>query len=150
MTCFHWQIICGPDLQFYEIISRWPGATNENKIFNISEIHQRFDYNKMEGILLANCNYVNSSFVLTPINVVTHEKQMKYNEAHMRTYAIWDAINLWKRRFKCLQTLLNHKEGRYTFNESCPAHLDVFLSFSYFSLQIQFKQSFVHVLHFIT
>lgn len=103
--------MCGPDLQFYEIISRWPGATHENKIFNISEIHQRFDYNKMDGILLANCNYATNGFVFTPIELVTQQKQMKYNEAHMRTYAIWDAINLWKRRFKCLQTLLNHKEG---------------------------------------
>lgn len=60
---------------------------------------------------MANCNYATNGFVFTPIELVTQQKQMKYNEAHMRTYAIWDAINLWKRRFKCLQTLLNHKEG---------------------------------------
>lgn len=69
---------------------------------------------------MANCNYVNSGFVFTPVNVVTHEKEMKFNEAHMRTYAIWDAINLWKRRFKCLQTLLNHKEGRRLIHLAWP------------------------------
>lgn len=105
------QIVCGPDLQFFEIISRWPGATQENKIFNISEIHQRFEYHKMDGILLADCNYSNRTFVLTPVEVVRHHKQIKFNEAHSRTYAVKDAVDLWKRRFKCLQTVLNHKEG---------------------------------------
>lgn len=65
----------------------------------------------MEGILLANCNYANSGFVYTPVEVVTNQPQLRYNEAHSRTYVVWDAINLWKRRFKCLQTLFNHKEG---------------------------------------
>lgn len=105
------QIVCGPDLQFFEIISRWPGATQENKIFNISEIHQRFEYHKMDGILLADCNYSNRTFVLTPVEVVRHHKQIKFNEAHSRTYAVKDAVDLWKRRFRCLQTVLNHKEG---------------------------------------
>lgn len=66
----------------------------------------------MDGILLANTNYANNGFVYTPVEMVVNQPQVKYNQAHMRTYAVGDAINLWKRRFQCLQTLLNHKEGK--------------------------------------
>lgn len=109
------QIICGPNLEFFEIISRWPGATHENKIFNISEIHQRFEYNKMDGVLLADYHYANRNFVLAPVEVPRNHRDARYNEAHRRTYAISDAVDLWKRRFKCLQTVLNHKEGMIVF-----------------------------------
>lgn len=106
-------MICGPDLEFYEIISRWPGATHENKIFNISEIHQRFEYNQMDGggVLLANRNYTVRNFVLTPVENPMNVKEWQYNAAHKLTYLIPKAINIWKKRFKCLQTVLNHKEG---------------------------------------
>lgn len=109
------QIICGPDLEFFEIISRWPGATNENKIFNISEIHQRFEYNQMDGILLADKNYTIRNFVLTPVEHPMSVKDWQYNEAHSNAYVIPEAIDIWKKRFKCLQTVLNNREGKFNF-----------------------------------
>ncbi|XP_037025586.1 protein ALP1-like isoform X3 [Bradysia coprophila] len=104
---------CGPDLQFYELISRWPGATQENKIFNISEIHQKFQFNQLEGILLADHNYPASNlipFVMTPVDPPRNVQDCMYNDSHKRTYNIEKAVKLWKQRFKCLQTVLNNKE----------------------------------------
>lgn len=107
----HFQLICGPDLEFFEVISRWPGASNANKIFNISEMYQRFEYNKMEGVLLASNQYACSNFVLTPIAVPHSSQEIRFNEAHERCYLLPKAVELWKTRFKCLQKVLHHKEG---------------------------------------
>lgn len=107
----HLQIVCGPDFEFYEMISRWPGATHENKIFNISEVYQRFEYNQIGGVLLADHNYNTRSFVMTPIDSPHTANEWRYNEAHSGTYTVPAAIDLWKRRFKCLQTVINNAEG---------------------------------------
>lgn len=101
-------------MEFFEMISRWPGATNENKIFNISEMHQRFEYNQLDGILLASKWYANRNFILTPVEHPKNVKEWQFNEAHRVTYNIFETVELWKRRFKCLQTVLNNKEGSLT------------------------------------
>lgn len=107
----HCQIITGTNLEFYDIISRWPGSTNENKIFSISEARQRFEYHQLEGVLLAPVNYAPNSFVMTPIlNLRSNVAEWKYNDAHRKTYSGQISIDLWKRRFKCLQIILNNKE----------------------------------------
>lgn len=93
------------------MISRWPGATHENKIFNISEVYQRFEYNQIGGVLLADHNYNTRSFVMTPIDSPRTANEWRYNEAHRATYTVPDAIELWKRRFKCLQNVINNAEG---------------------------------------
>lgn len=129
-------MVCGPDLQFYELISRWPGATQENKIFNISEIHQKFQFNQLDGVLLADNNYPISNFVMTPVEHPRNVQDCMYNDCHKKTYNIDRAVKLWKQRFKCLQTVLNNKEGNtrrrvqqpnfneisYTFSQLCRYH----------------------------
>lgn len=111
--------ISGPNLEFYEIISRWPGASHENKIFNLTEVFQRFEYtNKMEGVLLANERYVCTNFVLTPIEDAVEINDIRYNEAHRATYNFPKTIQLLKQRFKCLQTVLCHSEGKIFISES--------------------------------
>lgn len=106
----------GPDLQFYEIISRWPGASHENKIFNLSEMFQRFEFTtKMDGILLANERYSCTNYVMTPLdrwNESEHETYLKYNLAHRKTYNFFDAIKLLKGRFRCLQNVLAFQDGK--------------------------------------
>ncbi|KAJ6648288.1 putative protein arginine N-methyltransferase 6.1 [Pseudolycoriella hygida] len=103
-------MVCGPDLSFYELISRWPGATQENKIFNISEIHQKFQFNQLEGVLLADNNYPMSNFVMTPVEQPRNVEDCMYNDCHKNTYNIDKVVKLWKQRFKCLQGVLNNKE----------------------------------------
>lgn len=120
---------CGPDLQFYELISRWPGATQENKIFSISEIHQKFQFNQLDGVLLADNNYPMSSFVMTPVDQPRSVQDCMYNDCHKSTNNIERVIKLWKQRFKCLQTVLNNKEGM-SIRILCPS-LE-----SYFDLSI--------------
>lgn len=77
-------------------------------------MHQRFEYNQMDGgVMLADKNYTLRSFVLTPVECPRDVKEWRYNEAHKKTYIVPDAVDVWKKRFKCLQTVLNNKEGIY-------------------------------------
>lgn len=109
----------GPNLEFYEIISRWPGASHENKIFNLSEMYQRFEFTtKMDGVLLANERYSCTNFVMTPIEVCGEsnhdnlDKYQRYNEAHKKTYTFCDAVEVLKGRFRCLQNVLAVHDGK--------------------------------------
>lgn len=115
-------MVCGPDLRFFEMISRWPGGTHENKIFNISKMYQRFEYQQLQQppavtdencavVLLADRNYSSRPFVMVPVEQPRNAAELKYNEAHAKTYVVPEAVALWKRRFVCLQTVLNNKEG---------------------------------------
>lgn len=102
----------GPDLEFFEIITRWPGASHENKIFNLSEMFQRFEFSgKMDGILLANERYSCTNYVMTPVEV-PKLNEIRYNAAHKKTYNFLDAIRLLKSRFKCLQNVLAFQDGK--------------------------------------
>lgn len=111
----------GPNLEFYEIITRWPGASHENKIFNLSEMYQRFEFTtKMDGVLLANERYSCTNFVMTPIEVANEPNQTldskyrRYNAAHRKTYSFFEAIKLLKGRFRCLQNVLACQDGEFT------------------------------------
>lgn len=104
-------MICGPDNEFLELISRWPGGTHESKIFNISEFYQKLEYQHIEGVLLADNNYMSSRFLMTPVTSPSCSSEVEFNKAHQATYNTPPAIELWKRRFKCLQCILHNKEG---------------------------------------
>lgn len=107
--------LCGPKKEFFEIITRWPGSSNENNIFNLSEFNQKLESNRYgETYVLANEHYSCSGFVLTPI---VNENAMcpsaiQYNESHKLTYIFPQTIELFKRRFQCLTTVLRCKDGK--------------------------------------
>ena len=46
------QAICDPDLRFTNIVNRWPGPTNDSRVFNESEVRARFHSGEYRGILL--------------------------------------------------------------------------------------------------
>lgn len=74
-------------------------------------MHQRFEYNQIEGVVLADKNYTLRPFVMIPVEQPSNINEWQYNQAHRKCYIIPKAIDVWKRRFKCLQTILNNKEG---------------------------------------
>lgn len=112
--------MCGPDFQFYELISRWPGSTHENQIFNISETRQRLDSLRLsatgcDGVLVASRRFVGRSYVKTPVETPQCLADERYNESHAHTYVTMSrAIEMWKGRFRRLQTVLNQREGTNT------------------------------------
>lgn len=131
--------ICGPNKEFFEITTRWPGSSNENNIFNFSEFNQKLEANRFgDNFVLASEQYSCLGYILTP---VTNEHEMtssvlQYNQSHKMTYIFPQAIELFKRRFQCLRGMLRCKDGeKYiairTKNSNIRNHLSLFLSFFY-------------------
>lgn len=114
---YRYSAICGPRMEFYEVTSRWPGASNENNIFHLSEFNQLLETNS-ESIALANNRYTCSDYVMTPVENANTLLARRYNEAHAATFNFPQAVALLKRRFQCLQTVLKFKEGKRRFAES--------------------------------
>lgn len=113
---YRFAAICGPNGEFYEIATRWPGASNENNIFNLSEFNQKLEANRFgECFVLANECYACTCYVLTPIELkceqLMSQTQRRYNEAHRQTYVFKKAIDRLKRRFQCLKSVLRCKDG---------------------------------------
>lgn len=46
------QAVVGPDLQFFNLVARWPGSTQDSFIYNSSSLKQRIDSGELQGILL--------------------------------------------------------------------------------------------------
>lgn len=60
--------------------------------------------------MLANSSYPQLKNILTPISAPKTASEKKYNTALNSTYNVPQAVELWKKRFKCLTTILANKE----------------------------------------
>lgn len=49
---FNIQAVVGPDLQFLNLVARWPGSSQDSFIFDSSSLKQRIDNGELQGILL--------------------------------------------------------------------------------------------------
>lgn len=107
---YRFSAICGPKMEFYEVSSRWPGASNENNIFHLSEFNQLLETNGT-SVALASNRYVCTDYVMTPIENADTAPVARYCEAHTATYNFPEAVALLKRRFQCLRTILKFKDG---------------------------------------
>lgn len=115
---YRFAAVCGPKMEFSEISTRWPGSSNENNIFNLSEINQKLEANAFgDSFVVASSKYSGSGFVLTPRNGRTDmtPAMMRFNESHRLTYIFPQSIKLLKRRFQCLRTVLRCKDGKIGF-----------------------------------
>lgn len=119
---YRFSAICGFDMEFYEVTSRWPGASNENNIFHLSEFNQLLETNG-KSIALANNRYAGIDFVMTPVENVNKTTDSRYNEAHAATYNFPQAMALFMRRFQCLRTVLKFKDGECVDTPSIYYHI---------------------------
>ncbi|GBP40865.1 Putative nuclease HARBI1 [Eumeta japonica] len=105
------QVVGGPNLQFFDIVARWPGSSHDNFIYNSSSVKQRMLSGEIEGLLLGDNGYALSSTLMTPFMSPSGSAQERYNNAHIKTRnTIERAFRIWKRRFPCLQLGLNIKK----------------------------------------
>jgi len=111
-TSYHCQFVTGVNLEFYDIMS-YPGSFNEKKIYNLSTFKKYYEINNYKGILLSTSNYINinDKYIMTVIHCAKNYNEKLYNEAFKKTINITKTMNMLKRRFKCLQTIINNKEN---------------------------------------
>ena len=105
------QLVCGPDLKFYDIVARWPGSTHDARIFSNSTLKVRFEGGDLtgKGILLGDQGYPCLPYLITPLQDPQTPAEKRFNISHRSTRAsIERALGVLKRRFPELTTTLQY------------------------------------------
>lgn len=98
------QAIVGPNLEFFDMVVRWPGSSHDSFIYNCSSAKQRLETGALEGILLGDSGYAVSNVLLTPFLSPNSPSEEQYNKSQIKTRnTVERAFGVWKRRFPCLQ-----------------------------------------------
>uniref|UniRef100_A0A8D8R0E8 Nuclease HARBI1 n=1 Tax=Cacopsylla melanoneura TaxID=428564 RepID=A0A8D8R0E8_9HEMI len=45
------QYVAGPDMEFYDVVCRWPGSAHDTRIFDSSYVKTRFEEGNIRGLL---------------------------------------------------------------------------------------------------
>lgn len=97
------QAVTGPNSEFYDVVARWPGSTQDNFVFDNSTIKQRLNTGVLQGVLLGDNGYEVSEVLLTPFLSPNCNGQEKYNESHSKTrHTVEKAFSVLIRKFPCL------------------------------------------------
>lgn len=99
--------ICDCNLKILSVISRFPGATHDAAIWQVSEdkaelqrCHERGDKNSW---ILGDSGYPLQPWLLTPYANPVSAQQIKFNEKHISTRNVIERCNgVLKNRFRCL------------------------------------------------
>ncbi|XP_018402026.1 PREDICTED: putative nuclease HARBI1 [Cyphomyrmex costatus] len=137
------QVVCNSNMEFQDIVARWPGSTHDATIFDASRLHARFIQGEMkDGILLGDNGYSCVKFLVTPLLQTHNRAEELYNESQIRTRnKIECTFGVWKRRFPVLAigmrvsiattqaiviaTAVLHNIARQMNNPEPPVDLDV-------------------------
>lgn len=98
------QAVCNSNLEFQDIVARWPGSTHDATIFDANRLHARFVQGEMQDrFLLGDNGYSCVKFLMTPLLQTHNCAEELYNESQIRTRNVIErAFGTWKRRFPIL------------------------------------------------
>ena len=66
------QSVASADLQFQDVVARWPGSTHDSYIFNNSRIKQRFENGEFGvSVLLGDGGYKLQKYLMTPLRLIS-------------------------------------------------------------------------------
>ncbi|KAH6920632.1 hypothetical protein HPB50_028382 [Hyalomma asiaticum] len=107
-------VIAGPKLQFFDVVSSWPGSAHDSRIFDNSRARVLYETKRVPGLLLGDAGYPCMPFLMTPLAKAPRDSpESRYQAAHIRTRnSIERAFGVWKRRFPCLDMGLQHLAER--------------------------------------
>ena len=74
------QLISGPDCEILNVVARWPGATHDSRILQMSRIARGFEQGHLHGILLGDSGYPLMRWLMTPITNPTTPVERAYNK----------------------------------------------------------------------
>lgn len=97
------QVVCDSTLRIRDIVARWRGSTHDARIFRESSLNERLESGHFQGILLGDSGYPLKSYLFTPFQSPSSQKEEAYNRAHIHTRnTVERCFGLWKQRFRCL------------------------------------------------
>lgn len=98
------QVVCGPQLEILDIVTRWPGSAHDARIFHNSRLKMRFETGGLQGCLIGDSGYPCTPYLLTPLLVTHTPAERRYNRAQMFVRnKIECCIGVLKRRLLCLK-----------------------------------------------
>lgn len=100
--------MCSHDMRIQNVVTRWPGGTEVNHIFNSSQAKNRFESGEFnDGLILGGSNYRLSNKLLTPITKPVSLTDELYNAAHIHTQNVVErCVRLLQSRFPLLMRCL--------------------------------------------
>ena len=102
------QGVIGPDLEFLNIVARWPGATHDSLVWRNCSLSNMFQEEDITGgWLLGDSGYPLKKWLMTPVLNPNTRPQHAYNRAHRKSRCVCErCFGVWKARWRCL-----HKSG---------------------------------------
>lgn len=97
------QAVCGPRLQFFNVVARWPGKKHNADIFSNSRLCAEMEDGIHKGRLLGDAGYPCTPLLFTPLANPQSRQEIRYNRSHITTWnCIERAFRVLKRRFGAL------------------------------------------------
>lgn len=98
------QAICNADLMLTDLVVRWPGSSDDERIFSGCRRNAMFELGTYEeSLLVADSGYMNRDYMMMPLDRVSSTAESLYNESQIRTRnPIERLFGIWKRRFPVL------------------------------------------------
>ncbi|XP_069686072.1 putative nuclease HARBI1 [Periplaneta americana] len=103
------QAICNANMEFSDIVARWPGSSHDSTIFNNCVQRARFEQGIYgDSVLLVDAGYPCRSYLMPPLDIVHTPAENLYNESQIRSRNVIErTFGLWKRRFPVLALGMN-------------------------------------------
>ncbi|XP_015376291.1 PREDICTED: putative nuclease HARBI1 [Diuraphis noxia] len=86
------QIVCGPKMQIFDIVCRWPGSVHDSRIYNNSRVKLLIESNALAGHLIGDSGYPQSKFLYTPKLNPSTAAENKYNKSHIKTRNVIERV----------------------------------------------------------
>lgn len=101
------QTVAAADLKILDIVTRWPGVTHDQSIFNASSLKMRLERGDFgHYIIAADSGYTNTMYMATPfLDLENDPAKNLFNESQIRTRNVVErSYGVLKRRFPVLAT----------------------------------------------
>lgn len=97
------QVVCDASLKITDIVACWRGSTHDSRIFNESQIKEKFENGNFMGRLVGDGGYKCTNYLFTPVLNPKDLKEEMYNKVHIKTRNVVERLfGVWKSRFRIL------------------------------------------------
>ena len=107
------QAICDGDMNFLNVVSRWPGSAHDSFILQNSYVYDHFERGTFgDGHLLGDSGYPLLPWLMTPFDEPQTSSEKKYNKSHKKTRCLVEgSFGRLKMRFR----ILDHTGGHLCY-----------------------------------
>jgi len=85
------QALVNANMEFMDLVARWPGAAHDSNIFSNSRLKTRLELLEFSDcIILGDSSYALSHYLLTPLAKPTTKAEKLYNESQMSSQNVME------------------------------------------------------------